>query len=331
MTRPNSSEGQKTIMRNWKRLCGRAAVGTGIAAAALAAVVTPASAGDDLIKRVDDWGTVSPSGDCVQAQAWTIRVKGLNNALGGERGSLLFPAHYPAIDGEPETNGGKDIIRLPIGVVSALGSRAIGHKVPGSPGLPDVIPAPCHAYAEANGGQVDVGIPYVPPPPLCPFPQPIPGGVAPPDNKCTQMSPVGVNVRAIRQTATAAPGKPVKFTGGAAGGYISFGGVRAINIPDTWPVNFGARIPDDRTQPALAAAMTNEQVTTDSQGRPTVGPDGHYKFDPTASSGYVNGAHATVFGTNVADVTVAHAAVLLDKTKLPAQPCAPGERCRGTR
>jgi hypothetical protein len=56
--------------------------------------------------------------------------------------------------------------------------------------------------------------------------------------------------------------------------------------------------------------VLNEQVTTDSQGKPTEDANGRYRFDPKATSGYANAAHVSVLGLNAIDVTVAHAAVV---------------------
>jgi hypothetical protein len=303
-------------MGKWGTSCRRAALVAGVAAVCAAGLVAPASADDgvDLPPDSDDWGTViAGNKSCVQADSWIARVTGLGRMVN----TAMFESHYPTMAEAPEEQGGgRDIVDLTaggfgIGKVSALYTRSLGHRIPVDIGGGSTRDVPCGAYAQAGGGSVDVGIPYV----ANPF-------------GATPMSPFGVHVDAVDVSATSEPGQPVKFRGGAASGYFSMFGQRIIDIPKIWPVNFGVRIPQDRSQPVLALAETNEQVTTDRLGRPTLDSSGHYFTDPSATSGYVNAIHASVLGGNAADVTVGHAAVLRDPANSEAPPCAvPNARC----
>lgn len=277
----------------------RAAIAVTAASVAVLGIAVPASAGQDPV--ADDWGTVVPNGGCAQADAWVASVRGLGDTVDAR----LFESHSPAVPTAPGSrSGGKDLVNLTVpslfgtqmglGVGSALYSRALANKLPANPGASDTIPAFCAAYAEAGGGSIDVGLPYVS--------SPLPGA--------PQLSPVGLHVEGLSVDATATLGKPVTLNSGAARGYISSLGTRLLAVPPMWPVNFGIRIPADRAQPVLALATTNEQVTTDSSGRPTLDPSGQYFFNPNASSGYVNAVHVSILGTNGADIVVGHAAVL---------------------
>ncbi len=285
-------------MRMWSTFSRWTAVTAAVSLTGLAAATLPAAAGTDPIAPdSDDWGSVVPSKQCGQADAWVARLTGLGKVVNAS----LFESSSPATPSAPEELGGGDKLvnlTLPpgigLGVVSALHTRAVGDKLPGNIGQPNLVPAPCTAYAQAEGASVDVGLPYIA--------SPVPGG--------TQMSPLGVHVDAISVDATALPGKPVKFRGGAAAGYISVLGNKIVDIPKLWPVNFGARIPADYKQPPFALASTNEQVTTKDDGSPTTDATGHYKYDPAARSGYVNAIHASVLGLNVVDATIGHAAVV---------------------
>ncbi|WP_329119891.1 hypothetical protein [Streptomyces sp. NBC_01465] len=285
-------------MASWRTSRANALLTAGLALTAVTAVATPATANAPV--GADDWGTVVDTTDCLQADAWVARVKGLGSILD----TALFESHYPSTPKAPtQQAGGNKLVDLApggigIGKVSALYSRAMGHSHPNTVSGGTAIPARGEAYADAGGAAVDVGVPYVQ--------NPLGG---------TQLSPLGVHVEGITVSAYSKPGKAVAFTGGAARGYISVAGARIIEIPPIWATNLGVRIPEDYSKPPLATATTNEQVTTDSKGMPTLGPDGHYKFDPKATSGYVTGIHASVLGTEVADVTVAHAAVIRDAAR----------------
>ncbi|MFC7305850.1 hypothetical protein ACFQVC_16685 [Streptomyces monticola] len=282
-------------MASWRTSGPRALLTTGVALTAVAAAALPAQA--FVPPGSDDWGTVVDTKDCVQADSWVVGVKGLGKIVDAK----MFESHYPTTPKAPKQHaGGKDLINLAphglgIGKVSALYSRAMGHSHPATTSGGRDVPARGEVYADAGGAAVDVGVPYIENPS---------GG--------TQLSPIGVHVEGITVSAYSRPKKTVEFTGGAARGYVSVGGVRLIEIPPIWAVNLGVRIPQDYTKAPLALATTNEQVTTDEQGRPTKGKNGSYKYSPQATSGYVNAIHASVLGTDVADVTVGHAAVIRD-------------------
>ncbi len=303
-------------MHRWSafsRISRLAVVVAAVSLSGLALSTLPASAAPDPIPPdPDDWGTVVSGNHCAQADSWVARVTGLGKVVN----TALFEAHAPETPSAPEdVAGGEHLVNLTIppgiglGVASAIHARALADQLPTNPGQQATTPAPCSAYAQAEGASVDVGLPYIA--------NPVSGG--------TQLSPLGVHVDAISVDATATPDNPVAFRGGAAAGYISSFGNKIISIPKLWPVNFGVRIPADYSQPAFALASTNEQVTTDSGGYPTTDSSGHYRYDPTARSGYVNAIHASVLGTNAADVTVAHAAVLQNGSGLPA--CTVTARC----
>ncbi|WP_327354761.1 hypothetical protein [Streptomyces sp. NBC_01304] len=285
-------------MASWRTSGPRALLTAGLALTAVAAAALPAQA--YVPPGVDDWGTVVDTKDCVQADAWVVGVKGLGKIVDTQ----LFESHYPTTPKAPKMHaGGRKLVNLApggfgLGKVSALYSRAMGHAHP-SEALGGVdVPARGEVYADAGGAAVDVGVPYI----ANPSPAP----------DATQLSPIGVHVEGITVSAYSRPGRTVEFTGGAARGYISIAGLRIIDIPPLWAVNLGLRIPEDYTKAPLALATTNEQVTTDEQGEPTKGKNGSYKYNPKATSGYVNAIHASVLGTEVADVTVGHAAVLRD-------------------
>jgi hypothetical protein len=295
----------------------RAAIVMVAASVAVLGVIAPASAGPTASdSSADDWGTVVPNGGCAQADSWIASIRG----LGGDVDARLFESHSPSIPKAPqERNGGKDLVNLTvpslfgtqagIGVASALYTRALTNKLPANPGGQDTQPGFCTASAEAGAASVDIGLPYIG--------SPIPDA--------PQLSPVGLHLEGISVDATAAPGKAVTLHSGVARGYISALGLPLVTLPAVAPANFGLRIPEDRAQPVVALATTNEQVTTDSNGRPTLDPAGHYALDPTASSGYVNAVHVSVLGTNVADIVVGHAAVLtgFPETGVPGVSGAP--------
>ncbi|MFI7336943.1 hypothetical protein ACIBUY_03265 [Streptomyces sp. NPDC050085] len=287
-------------MASWHIRRTRAVLAAGAGLTALLTTAFPASADADdntLYSKDDQWGTVMKTDDCVQADSWVVRVSG----VGGTINAAMFESQYPASARAPKQHAGGDQLvdlapgGIGLGKVSALYSRALGHAHPNSRAGGNEVPARGEIYADAGGGAVDVGVPYIANPA---------GG--------TQLSPIGVHVDGIQVSAWSRPGKPVAFTGGAASGYISVAGFDLIDIPDLWASNLGARIPSDYSQDPLVLALTNEQVTTDQQGKATLGKDGKYKYDGTATSGFVNGIHASVLGSNVADVSVAHAAVIRD-------------------
>ncbi|WP_329119887.1 hypothetical protein [Streptomyces sp. NBC_01465] len=286
----------------WRTTGLRAVTAAGLA---LATAITAAGAAHSASAPITgpdsgDWGTVVETPDGIQSNAWVARVQGIGKVVDAR----LFESAYPATPTAPaDQAGGNGLINLTVGGVglgkaSALFSRSLGNALPATISGKETVPAPGVAYADAGGASVDVGIPYVDSPT---------GG--------TQLSAIGVHVDAIRIHAMSRPGKALELDGGAARGYISVLGNRIIDIPSLWPVNFGARIPADYSQSPFALASTNEQVTTDNKGVPTLGKDGHYQYDPKATSGYVTAIHASVLGPEVADVTVGHAAVIRDPAK----------------
>lgn len=277
---------------HWSTLGRRGALAAAVAAVSIFATMAP-SAAEQRHEETTDWGTVIEEGGCVQAHAWIARVKGAFNLID----TALFASHYPETPSAPEeAGGGKDLVNLilpgvgvGLGRVGALYTSAMGNKLPAGPGRPPKD-APCSAYAEAGGGEFDVGIPYV---------APLPGAETP-------MSPVGLHGEGITVTARTSPKGPVKFTGRFGRATLSSFGFKVIDVPLDWPPNFGVRIPSNNSLPVIAQVTLNEQVTTDETGTPTE----HY--NPKAKSGYVNAGHASLLGSNVGDVTIGHAAVLYD-------------------
>ncbi|MFE0099335.1 hypothetical protein [Streptomyces sp. NPDC059009] len=288
-------------MSAWRTSGLRAVVASGLAAAMAVTVAGTAQAapvGDG--PGPDDWGTVVETKDGVQANSWLIGVTGLGRIVNAR----LFESASPTTPKAPKDEaGGKELINLApggfgLGKASALYSRAMTNSTPANSSGGKVV-APGVAYGGAGAASVDVGVPYIQPT--------TPEG--------TQLSGIGLHINAIDVHAMAVPGKAVQFEGGAASGYLSIAGQRLIDIPRLWAVNLGLNIPSGKTGAPIALAMTNEQITTDNKGVPTLGKDGDYKYDPKATSGYVNGIHVSVLGQEVADITVAHAAVIRDAAK----------------
>jgi hypothetical protein len=286
----------------------RLAVAGALAGACMLVAVAPALAADAPLPppNSDDWGTIVPNVSGPQADAWIARLKGLNGVVN----TTLFESHDPPIPGAPRNaGGGKGLITLPgIGVGSALATRALADMLPaGSQGAPDV-PAPGAAYAMFTGAMIDVGMPYIP--------NPIPGYNQP------NLSPWGLHLDGITGEVWSKPGKPLAVRGSFGTGYLSSFGVKVIDIPLDWPENTVVRIPPDRTQPPIGLFGFKEIVTTNGKGQPTVDPQGHYIYSPIAASGYLNAGHASFLGTNVADLTVGHAATLIGTP--PVVPAAAG-------
>ncbi len=252
------------------------------------------------------WGTVIPNVPAPQSHAWLVRVDGII------ADKAVFASHYPVMPGAPEVrSGGSELIRLVpeaqaplipavgLGVASGAYTKAIGNAVAGNPGQMD-LPYPGAAHAEAAATSIDVGVPYIS--------NIIPGG--------KQLSLVGVHLEGVRVAVTSWRQR-LKFSGmGPVAGYVSLLGRPLLEVPtDYIEPNLGIRIPEDRSDPALAEVVLNEQVTTDSEGKPTEDANGRYEFDPRATSGYANAAHVSVLGLNAIDVTVAHAAVTAKSKK----------------
>lgn len=307
-------------MGTWMTSGGRMALAT-LAASPLIAMASLAEArvapGAGAVRAGDaqDWGTILPNAGCAQSHAWIGRLRGLFGVIDQK----VFEVHSPAMKDAPEQrNLGRDVIGLPgLGVASAFFDRALTNRLPGNPGEPDVVESECAAYAEAGGGAIDAGLPFIS--------NPVPGK--------PQLSPIGFHIEGAVVEARSEEGHPVSLKGGAGAGYISSFGGKIIDIPKLWPVNFGLRIPPDYNQPALALATTNEQVTTKPDGTPTLDSKGQYFFDKTATSGYTNIAHASLLGSTAADITLVHAAVAREGTSAEAPPCAvpPGQGARCAR
>lgn len=252
------------------------------------------------------WGTVIPNVPAPQSHAWLVRVDGII------ADKAVFASHYPVMPGAPKVrSGGSELIRLVpeakaplipavgLGVASGAYTKAIGNAVSGNPGQMD-LPYPGAAHAEAAATSIDVGVPYIS--------NIIPGG--------RQLSLVGVHLEGVRVAVTSWRQR-LKFSGmGPVAGYVSLLGRPLLEVPtDYIEPNLGIRLPEDRSEPALAEVVLNEQVTTDSDGKPTENAKGRYEFDPKATSGYANAAHVSVLGLNAIDVTVAHAAVTAKSKK----------------
>ncbi|CAM5622133.1 hypothetical protein GCM10010329_20220 [Streptomyces spiroverticillatus] len=248
-----------------------------------------------------DWGEVVETKDGVQAHAWVARLQG----LGGVSDAPVLDAHHPALPGQPaEQNSGYEVTPLatkdgfPIGRESAAYSRALGNQIAASTGFDKAASKPGAAFAEAGAISIDIGVPYVGSP-----------------GSGTQLSTVGIHAEGVSATATALPGKPVDFSGSASRAYFSVLGEKTVTVPKLWEVNYGVRIPADYSRPVFALATTNEQVTTDVKGRPTLDADEQYTYDAEATSGYANAVHLSILGANVTDVTLGHAGVLRDAKK----------------
>ncbi|MBM7789238.1 hypothetical protein JOD67_005918 [Tenggerimyces flavus] len=252
------------------------------------------------------WGTVIPNVPAPQSHAWLVRVDGII------ADKAVFASHYPVMPDAPKVrSGGSELIRLVpeaqaplipavgLGVASGAYTKAIGNAVSGNPGQMD-LPYPGAAHAEAAATSIDVGVPYIS--------NIIPGG--------KQLSLVGVHLEGVRVAVTSWRQR-LKFSGmGPVAGYVSLLGRPLLEVPtDYIEPNLGIRLPEDRSEPALAEVVLNEQVTTDSDGKPTEDANGRYEFDPRATSGYANAAHVSVLGLNAIDVTVAHAAVTAKSPK----------------
>ncbi|MER5888852.1 hypothetical protein ABT160_33925 [Streptomyces sp. NPDC001941] len=283
------------------RRAARLLVAAGLGLAVTAAVAAPAGAAGTraIPDPVADWGTVIDTEDCVQADAWALRVIKKGGLLAD---STSVEARYPSADGVPssaQTLPGEVVdlrvlgVNLHAGQGVGVSSRALGHTRIDASG--DPVPQRGAVYAETSAAMLETGHPYIPG---------IPGfkdGV--------QLSPVGVHLENVKVTAQAEPGKPVAMDVSSDGGYLSIAGHKIKPLPAVLPPNFGVRVPDDRNLPPLFTAVFNEQVTTDAKGRPT------HHFDPRATSGYANALHLSILGTHVADITVGHAAVLRDPAR----------------
>ncbi|KAI8866894.1 hypothetical protein GQ42DRAFT_172270 [Ramicandelaber brevisporus] len=251
----------------------------------------------------DEWGTVVDTPSGIQATGWFMRLQGLQAVPDAQ----LFVAHDPELPSAPkiQTSSGQLVDlnpggSFPAGKAQSIQVRSMTNKrLPPNMSTKEPEDAIGHVFADCSVSSFDVGFPYVASPNM--------GGV--------QQSPIGVHAEGLKVSAYSQPGKPISFTLEATGGYVSVAGTKVVDLPPIWPANFAVRIPEDASQPAVANIVFNEQVTTDELGVPTTGPDGHFKFDAKATSGYVNAIHLSLLGTEVADITIGHAAVIRNKEK----------------
>ncbi|WP_214104648.1 hypothetical protein [Acrocarpospora catenulata] len=295
-------------------------------------------------RDVSNWGTVLTSTGCVQADAWVARLKGLNGFLN----TTLFPAHYPEHGQTHASAVGRRMVDLkvpdPTGLTSGLSfgeasgfyARAVGHAVPARRGGEQAVP--CAAYAEVGGAVFDVGLPSLPSVGLLASATGTGGGLlnqatpfrpgrSPAWAELRDSSPVRIHLEDVAVSARSVPGKPVRLTSGVSGGFLATYGTKILHFPAKWPANLGFELPTPYGAP-LGVVTTNEQITVNPNGTATLTPGrSAYEQNPAAPGGYVNAVHLSVLGTNAADLTVGHAAVL-NRTPVSADqtvvfPCVP--------
>ncbi|KAF9400762.1 hypothetical protein BGZ76_007663, partial [Entomortierella beljakovae] len=151
------------------------------------------------------------------------------------------------------------------------------------------------SYASSYAASLDIGTPYT---------ANTNGGI--------QLSSVGVHLEGVTVTAISIPGKSVRFGVKANVGYVSVNGKKVVDLPPVWAPNSRMRIPEKEAQPIVADIFFNEQVTTDSQGKPTMDSNGKVVYDTKATSGYVNAIRMIINGKEEIEVTLLHAAVIRD-------------------
>lgn len=240
------------------------------------------------------WGTLAPGSHPCQAHAWTACLTGYD-----PQPAFFFQAHAPeASDAPGHSSGGQTLHDFEtsgaeFGKVAAPMSRAAQNALLSPSAGPDVTAERGTAHADSRLASGDLGIPYV----------------ADPDGGA-QLPAVGVHLEAVTAEAVTKPGQPVTLASGVRQAYVTSAGQKVASVPAEWPVNFSVRIPADTSQPVVALVVFNEQVTTDAQGRPTLGKDGRYAYDAKSTSGYVNAARLTVYGERPTELTIGHAAVL---------------------
>ncbi|MFC7307022.1 hypothetical protein ACFQVC_22675 [Streptomyces monticola] len=295
-------------MGTWRNSGPRMAATAGLGLAALLCSVMPAQAENaekDPVTDSDQWGVVlDDTKDCVQADAWVARLKGVAGIID----IPLFESHYPGIPRAGHTQaGGADLINLTdrngvgLGKASALFTRAMGHQTPAETQGGKFKDFRGSSYAEAGLGTIEVGLPL---------------DTKKPKNDGGRYGLLGVEVGVIDVSAWSKPKQAIEFTGGAAGGSLNLAGVQVLNVPPLWGVNVGLSLPPDHPELPWVSVMTNEQVTTDKKGVPTrKAGTNKYQYDTNATSGYINAIHLSLFGTNVADLSLGHAAVIRDKEK----------------
>ncbi|KAF9151884.1 hypothetical protein DFQ26_001104 [Actinomortierella ambigua] len=250
---------------------------------------------------VPGWGGPIANNKGIEALGWLAGV-------GSEPDDYLqlFAAASPARPATPEgVVYSDDLVYLaspfrPIGVVSRIAVRAYTDKIPTTTTGSATTPANGTASVDVTIENLDASTLYIQ--------HSDPSGV--------QLSSVGVHLEACVAGALASPGKPVKFVTscGGSSNYISSYGSKVAEIPST-AVNMELRIPADMTKFAIATVYINEQITTDIHGNPTTDKDGRYKFDPTATSGYVNIVRivSPANSDTPGDIlTLGHAAVIRD-------------------
>ncbi|KAF9151063.1 hypothetical protein DFQ26_001378, partial [Actinomortierella ambigua] len=215
---------------------------------------------------------------------------------------LLFAAASPARPTATKevvtSDGYVNLVRngRSIGVASQFTVRAYTDSIPAASTGSATTPANGTASVDIAVGSLDAAPNYISNPN---------GGV--------QLSPVAVHLEACTARALASPGKPVQLVTGCTGrsNYISSRGVKVADIPATAD-NMVVRIPEDTTEPPIAFVFVNERITTDIHGNPTTDENGRYKFDPTATSGYVNIARIASIDDSFDVLTLGHAAVVRD-------------------
>ncbi|MFE3109075.1 hypothetical protein ACFXKJ_19460 [Kitasatospora indigofera] len=153
------------------------------------------------------------------------------------------------------------------------------------------MPTPGAAYSQTGAAGLEVAIPCT---------------AAPGDG--TQPSTACVHLANVTASALGQSGKAVQFSG-VAGGRLPLTGTKEIDIPAMWPANCPFRIPPDTSKPAVAIGFLNEQITTDSQGRPTRDKSRAPTYDPSATGGFTNAVRPVAFGDETTEVTIGHAAV----------------------
>jgi hypothetical protein len=299
-------------MTRWRSRGARLAVTGVLAGACVLGAIAPAFAADpSLPPSSDDWGTVVPGVPGPQADAWVARLRGFYGVVN----TTLFESHDPPVPGAPRfATGGKGVVTLPgIGIGSGLASRALANSLPASTASAPAVPTPGAAYAMFTGGWIDAGMPYIP--------NPLPGSN---HHNQPNLSPIGLHLDGLTGEVWSRPGKPLAVRGSFGTGYLSSFGVKVVDVPVDWPENTVIRIPQDPTEPATGLFGFKEIVTTNSDGQPTMDSTGHYRYSPTASSGYLNAAHASFLDTNAADLTIGHAATLLGPNAMAS--AAPSNR-----
>ncbi|KAG0260086.1 hypothetical protein DFQ27_003747 [Actinomortierella ambigua] len=260
--------------------------------------------------EVPGWGGPIANDKGIEALGWVLGFGSQSDKI-----YQYFAAVSPARPTTPEGLISSDMLGSRLssgGPVSTFTVRAYTDKIPTTTTGPATTPA--------NGtASVDVTIQNM---------NAAPNYIRHRDPTGVQLSPVGAHLHNCFAGALASPGKPVKFVtscsdngsyyfssdGSDSPNYISSYGSKVADISAT-AVNTALRIPEDLTKPAIATVYINEQITTDIHGNPTTDEYGRYKFDPTATSGYVNIVRivSSAYSNTPGNVlTLDHAAVIRD-------------------